>query len=131
MTDLTELSEKELYDFIRSELMFDDLVYESLRSQNIDRSEHFRFEMSGYETNKGECTVNNQNILNKFAHIGIYDYTNYLFLDFYKGIGTLYFQYFGDDIHHKIDLSGFGTVGIIYEILCKTVFSGKGKRRRN
>lgn len=88
--------------------------------------------MSGYESQKGKCTVNNQMILNKFAHLGIYDYTNYLFLDFYKGIGTLYFQYFGDDVvHHRIELSGLGTTEIIFEIFNKTILSGKSKRRRN
>ncbi len=39
--------------------------------------------MSGYESHQGECTLQNLNVLNKFADLGIYDYTAYLYLDFY------------------------------------------------
>ena len=45
-----------------------------------------RFDMSGYDgrVSKGACTLWNQAILNRFAHLGLYDYTKFLFLDFYK-----------------------------------------------
>lgn len=54
--------------------------------------EHRRFEMSSYENYKGECTLHNLSIINKFADLGIYDFTSYLFLDFHKGTPTLYLK---------------------------------------
>ena len=94
---------------------------------------HLRFEMSGYEKEKGECTLHNQRILNKFAFLGIYDYTNYLFLDFYKGCGTLWLKYFQgeENYNNEVDLCGFTTSEIIYEIFELTIFSGKKQRRRS
>ena len=104
------------------------LSFEDDFSQRKDR---YRFEMSGYENEKGEVTVYNQMILNKFAHLGIYDYTRFLFLDFYKGVGTLYFQYLNSNEVNEIEFPGLGTVEIIEEILNLTVYSGKQQRRRN
>ena len=91
------------------------------------------FEMSGYELTKGECTRYNQTILNKFAFLGIYDYTDYLFLDFYKGCGTLWLKYFQDEETYDNDSGEFGgwsTSEIIYRIFELTIFSNKGIRRR-
>ncbi len=90
-----------------------------------------KFEMSGYEEITGECTRHNLNILDIFAEFGIYDYTSYLFLDFYKGSPVLYLKYFYENENLEFDLSGYGTTEIIYKILKATVLSGKKQRRRN
>lgn len=87
--------------------------------------------MSGYEENTGDCTKHNLAIVNMFADLGIYNYTKYLFLDFYKGHGTLYFQYFSEEENHELELGGSGTTEIIYTIFQKTIFSNKPKRRRD
>lgn len=129
---LQSMTKEEVKDFIRSVLSFED-IEEHLRYVNKDdfKKEHLRFKMSGYESIPGECTTENMAILNKFAYLGIYDYTTYLFLDFYKGNGTLYYQYFrsfSDNIEE--DFGGYGTVEIIYAIFERTIFSGKSTRRR-
>jgi hypothetical protein len=97
-----------------------------------DISKHDRFEMSGYDYDKpGDCTISNMNILNKFAYLGIYDYTSYLYLDFYKGCGTIYLKYFHENDDIEIgDLGGHGTTDIIYKIFELTIFSDKLTRRR-
>jgi hypothetical protein len=119
---LKGLSKTETFDFIRRSL---------LPEGEQDLSKHYRFNMSGYESKTGECTVHNQFVLNKFAFLGIYDYTDFLFLDFYKGAPTLYFRYWCDDILNEVDYSGEGTTSIIYDIMMLTIFSGKSTRRRN
>ena len=86
--------------------------------------------MSGYETETGKCTVDNLAILNLFADLGIYDYTSYLFLDFYKGTPTLYLKYFHDEDNFEFDYSGYRTTDIIYEVFLKTILSNKPTRRR-
>lgn len=129
---LKKKSEKDVYNFIKSRISFDKNIISQLRYINSDemKKEHRRFEMSGYENQKGECTLHNLSIINEFADLGIYDYTSYLFLDFYKGTPTLYMKYFWDDENHEIDLSGYGTIEIIYTIFEKTIFSDKRMRRR-
>ncbi|MGO2332988.1 MAG: hypothetical protein ACTH6R_00745 [Pseudoalteromonas nigrifaciens] len=114
------LSSEELQAFIRGRLY----KFDGRESTKL------RFEMSGYESNKGECTVHNINILNLFADLGIYDFTEYLFLDFYKGIGTIYLKYWGDIQSHEVEVSGYTTSGIILKILELTTLSGKSTRRR-
>lgn len=130
---LKKQSKKDVLDFIRKELSFSEDILNQLRHVSSDemRKEHRRFEMSGYETRKGECTLENLAILNRFAYLGIYDYTNYLFLDFYKGTPTLYMQYFQTNENIEVDLSGFGTVDIIYEVFERTIFSNRCPRRRS
>jgi hypothetical protein len=88
------------------------------------------FDFSGYESKTGECTLKNQGILNIFSDLGIYDYTTFLFLDFYKGTPTIFFQYFSENEVYKISLDGCSTSEIIYSIFQITIFSGKYKRRR-
>lgn len=83
-----------------------------------------------YEDKKGEATLYNLEIVNLFADLGIYDYTTYLFLDFYKGTPTLYLQYFYSKEALEIELSGYSTVEIIYEIFVRTIFSDMRTRRR-
>lgn len=131
--DLKTKSKEEVYEFIRQKLSFETNISNNLRNINQEEfsKEHKRFEMSGYESNTGECTLSNLAILNEFAYLGIYDYTSYLFLDFYKGCGTLYFQYFGESENIELDLSGYGTTEIIYNIFEKTIFSDKKTRRRD
>lgn len=123
---------EEIFDFIRTRLAFDDAIVSQLRytEKNNFKNEHRRFEMSGYESRTGQCTLQNIAILNEFADLGLYDYTNYLFLDFYKGHGTLYLRYFQENEDLEFDLGGCGTVEIIYEVFLKTIFSSKPTRRR-
>lgn len=124
---------EQVFDFIRERLAFEQNMRGQLR--NIDKDEflkeHRRFEMSGYESKTGECTLHNLAIVNAFADLGIYDHTHYLFLDFYKGHGTLYLRYFNDTENIEIELGGYGTVEIIYEIFEKTIFLESEGRRRN
>jgi hypothetical protein len=106
--------------------------YISIIRRIIDSGEQekLRFNMSGYDSKTSDCTLHNMKILNKFAESGIYDYTYYLFLDFYKGTPTLYMRYWNEEENIEIDFDGYKTVDIIYEILKLTVLSGKEKRRR-
>ena len=129
--DLKKLSKDEILDFIRKKLSFPE-ISNHLRGDNRElfEKEHKRFDMSGYESKTGACTVSNTNILNEFAYLGIYDYTTYLFLDFYKGIPTLYYQYWGSNSNKEEDFGGYGTTWIIYEIFKKTILSEKSTRRR-
>ena len=129
---LKKRSKDDVFDFIRRRLAFDENILSQLRHISIEdmRKEHRRFEMSGYEDKKGQCTIFNLSIVNEFAELGIYDYTDYLFLDFYKGTPTLYLQYFQSNERLELELGGYGTVEIIYEIFERTIFSNKPARRR-
>lgn len=122
----------EVLNFIRQRLAFKNDIESQLRHIDKDgfKKEHRRFEMSGYENQTGQCTKHNLDIVNEFADLGIYDYTSYLFLDFYKGHGTLYLKYFNDSENLEFELGGYGTTEIIYEIFQKTIFSNKPTRRR-
>ena len=135
--DLINMSDSEIKNFIRQRLMYEKkyakckkLIREG--DDNFDDlKNHHSFTMSGYDDGEvGRCQVDTNNILNKFAYLGIYDYTSYLFLDFYKGCGTLYFKYWGEDVNREICLGGYGTVQIIFEIFGLTIFSNEPKRRR-
>jgi len=93
--------------------------------------EHMRFDMSGYESVKGQVTIHNMGILNKFADLGIYDYTCFLFLDFYKGTPSIYLKYWDtDEYFEEDDLGGLTTSEIIYRIFELTIFTNKETRRR-
>jgi hypothetical protein len=118
--DITRLTKQELEELIRCTLTVNH--------------ERLRFNMSGYDGSDGvgSCTVKNIDIVNLFAQFGIYDYTRLLFLDFYKGSGTIYLQYWNayyDDII-MVDVCGYGTREIIYKIFELTVLSGIKKRER-
>jgi hypothetical protein len=131
--ELKNLSKEQAMDFIRERLT---LQPGTLKDQGIHHSKpgaegRLRFEMSGYESYTGECTLSNMEALNRFADLGLYDYTTYLFLDFHKGAPTLYLSYFWDEEPLDFNFSGMGTREIIYEILLLTVLSGKPARRRN
>ncbi len=129
---LNKQSKEDIYDFIRQKLAFDDNMLKQFKHIDSDKikKEHRRFEMSGYESKKGESTLSNLSIVNEFAYLGIYNSTSYLFLDFYKGTPTLYLKYFHSEENIELDLSGLGTVDIIYEIFEMTIFSDNGVRRR-
>lgn len=121
--DLNNMSKSEVLSFIRKTLTVSNVGQENIR---------YRFEMSGYENNIGQCTTHNQMVLNKFAFLGIYDYTDYLTLDFYKGIPYLWLKYFGSsDAVNGLQLSGYTTANLIYLIFEHTIFSNRTKRRRN
>jgi len=126
-------TKEEVAEFIRTRLSFNAYIADSLRHVDKDefKKEHRRFEMSGYETETGQCTVGNLEILNVFADLGIYDFTSYLFLDFYKGQPTLCLKYFNDNDNLEFEFSGYGTTEIIYQVFEKTIFSNKPQRRRN
>lgn len=114
--ELYPKSQEEIQDFIRT------------RRKELNLTS---FEMSGYESKPGECTLHNMAILNAFADLGIYDYTAFLFLDFYKGQPMLYLQYWNEDKAQSFDFSGASTSKIIYNIFLLTIFSGKRTRRRS
>ena len=131
--ELKSMSKEQVFAFIRNRLAFDSSIVSSIRhvDEEAFKREHKRFVMSGYESQTGECTCHNLDVLNIFADLGIYDYTEYLFLDFYKGCGTLYLKYFGERENLEFQLSGLGTVEIIYTIFKMTIFSEKTTRRRS
>ena len=134
---LKEKSKAEVFEFIKKELKFNEDVISQLRyslsdpSEHEWKKEHRRFDMSGYDGKKN-CTVFNTAILNVFAYLGIYDYTEYLFLDFHKGHCKLYLKYWnGTKNLELIDSGGYGTTEIIYEVFLNTIFSDRPKRRRD
>ena len=105
-----------------------------------DDGEKLKFNMSGYDSfdasdslsKMGSCTVHNQKVLNVFAYLGLYDYTDFLFLDFYKGGSRLYFKYWNEDeLYINEDFTyGHSTSEIIYKIFTLTILSDKKTRRR-
>ena len=128
--EIGKKTKDEIMDFIRQRLSLNISSHIRYVDEAQLHKEHKRFDMSGYENKTGQCTMSNLSILNEFADLGIYDYTTYLFLDFYKGCATLYYQYFNEGENLTCDLSGFGTTEIILEILRVTIFSNKPERRR-
>ena len=107
-------------------------IKEIIRKKLNFNGSRLRFNMSGYDgRDTGDCTIYNLSILNTFAEFGIYDYTTYLFVDFYKGIGTLYLQYFESGEELKVDLNCMTTTEIIYKVFEMTILSNRKTRRRN
>lgn len=131
--NLKQMTKEEVFSLIRRRLSFGDEVLDQLRHVDKDEfmKEHRRFDMSGFETKTGRCTVFNNAILNEFADLGIYNYTSYLFLDFYKGVPTVYLKYFSEDENLEYTLEGYTTTEIIFAIFELTIFSGKPTRRRS
>lgn len=131
--EISEVNKKEdILNFIKHKLSFPDISSNFRHTdEELFKKEHFRFEMSGYDGDTvGSCTVSNQNLLNKFAYLGLYDFTEYLFLDFYKGTPTLYWKYWGEKKNREETFDGWKTSEIIYKIFELTIFSNKNKRRR-
>ena len=130
---LKSKTKSEIIEYIKERLSFGKDIESQLKytDKEIFKKEHFRFDMSGYESQMGKCTLHNLEIINKFAGLGIYEYTSYLFLDFYKGDGTLYLKYFYENENLEFEFGGSTTCEIIYEIFTKTILSNKKSRRRN
>jgi hypothetical protein len=134
-------TQKEQSEYVETlKTMEESEIREFIRERLTKDGERLRFEMSGYDNSdipnslykKGSCTLHNQKILNVFAYLGLYDYTNFLFLDFYKGGSSLYFKYWCDDelFIHDDFTNGATTTQIIYEIFKLTILSDKMTRRR-
>jgi hypothetical protein len=129
---LRKMSKEEIKLFIRM----------SLTDEGNYIEDHKRFDMSGYDCNytselkdrRGENTINNMEIINTFAYLGIYDYTEYVFVDFYKGISKIHLKYFynedDDECNLEIELTGEGTIQIIYTLFELTILSERKQRRR-
>lgn len=122
---LKQMTEHEVLNFIEKRLQFNDFFLHSLKYHkgSFDEKyykEHKRFDMSPSQTGKSEATAYNMSIVNLFADLGIYDSTRLLFLDFYKGCGTLYLKSFCDK-YYEYELSGYGSKDIILFILRKTI----------
>jgi len=134
LKNLFAIDDRSVCDFIRETLAIKNERGEREIIEINDgyyKEKRFRFDMSGYDGSKvGSCTLENLAIINKFAFLGIYDYTEFLTIDFYKGVGTLYFKYWGDDKVLEMELGGEGTTEIILKIFKMTIFSNKNKRRR-
>lgn len=132
--ELLKLPEEQVKGFIRKSLaLSEDVVFElnKIIDHTSFHNTHIRFDMSGYDSKThGSCTIHNANVLNTFAYLGLYDHTQYLVIDFYKGMGTLFYRYWGEDANLTEDYGGEGSIDIIYDILKKTIFSGKSVRRR-
>ena len=71
ITNLKQMTKEEVFNLIRQRLSFGDELQQQLRHVDKDKfmKEHRRFEMSGFETQTGWCTVFNNDILNKFADL--------------------------------------------------------------
>jgi len=134
-------TQKEQSEYIETlKTMEGSEIKQFIRERLTKDGEKLRFEMSGYDNyaipnslyKKGRCTLHNQKILNVFAYLGLYDYTSFLFLDFYKGGSRLYLQYWGDDELFIDDdfTNGDTTTEIIYEIFKLTILSNRETRRR-
>ena len=134
-------TQKEQSEYVETlKTMEESEIKEFIRERLTKDGERLRFEMSGYDSSdipnslyeKGSCTLHNQKILNVFAYLGLYDYTNFLFLDFYKGGSRLYFKYWCDDELFINDdfTNGATTTEIIYEIFKLTILSNRDTRRR-
>ena len=61
------MTKEEVFNLIRQRLSFGDELQQQLRHVDKDKfmKEHRRFEMSGFETQTGWCTVFNNDILNR------------------------------------------------------------------
>lgn len=126
--DIKNASVEDIRDYIRQMLCYDrELIHYGLHKHF-----HRRFDMSGYNTEgRVSCSVLNMEIVNTFQHLGIYDYTRYLTIDYVKGGGDLFYQfYYGRDEQIVEDVTTMGTVSVIQRIFELTILSGRQKRRR-
>ena len=59
ITNLKQMTKEEVFNLIRQRLSFGDELQQQLRHEDKDKfmKEHRRFEMSGFETQTGWCTV--------------------------------------------------------------------------
>ena len=132
-TQWLRIAQPKLRDaFIRERLDYPSEIRESIRNSECKELEHYRFDMSGY--NDSHSTT--QFILNKFYDLGIFDYTHYMVLDFYKGSPTIYLKYWDNhqsmEIGENGDLCGLKTIELITLIFNLTILQEhKQTRRRN
>ncbi|MDM1494981.1 hypothetical protein HX063_06080 [Myroides odoratimimus] len=123
--ELRKLSKEEVLNEIRKILSFDKHVLGSIRDKNnvkeldVLKGQHYRFDMTGYD---GTYEYNND-LLQKFNHLGIFNYHDTLEINFYKGCGTIVLKKKGSSDVKEIDVCGYGTVEIIYKILKLTSLS--------
>ena len=78
----------------------------------------------------GSCQMHNNRILDKFAHLGIYDCVDVLHLRFYKGTPELFIKYINIDEIFQEQLGGLSTSEIIEYIFQKTIYSPLAMFRR-
>lgn len=153
---ISQMTDEQALEYIRDILIrntppydFNNEIIDNFGGGEDRMRMRLRFEMSGYDDgNPGSCVLHNMKIVNLFAHLGIYDYTEYLYLDFYKGNGFLYYKYWPSNtmygstnmpfkvinfgqLNMEENLGGYTTSEIIYKILKLTILSGRPKRRRN
>lgn len=130
VNELREMSKPEVLSYIRGILDAGRRVRFEMSGYNYENSE------SGFNLEKDVCvSVYNQRIIDRFAFLGIYDYFVFLHIDFYKGIGELYFRLWGDS--HNIgscdedDFGGWSTADIICYIFELSILSNNKTRRRD
>lgn len=106
------------------------ITMQLIKEKLTTNDEVLRFKIT--ENHYENHIVHNMNVLNKFAYLGIYNYTKYLFLDFYEGYAKVYFQYFFEDKPKEIKFDCFSyneeitnTDEIIYKIFELTILSDK------
>jgi hypothetical protein len=120
----------EIREYLKS-IPFDESKFGlKSRHEREGRDFHIRFEMSGYNFDELNASEINTNILLLFAKFGIYDYSDFLYLDFYKGTGTLYYKIKWNHDLIEVDYDGYTTCEIIEDIFKRTVYSGRYPRRR-
>lgn len=119
LNEFKNKSKKGALRLIREQLAFPNEILGQLRyiDKETFKKEHRRFEMGGYEEN----VLSNMAMVNEFAELGIYNHVNYLSLRFYKGQPIIYYQLTDRDANEKVELDGYTTSEIIYEILKITV----------
>lgn len=120
LTEIKNMSDQELDNYIREVLWFDKSVLDSIRYFEGDEKtfldkQHYRFDMSGYDY------LQNQEILKKFSHLGIFENesnNNMLVILFYKGNCKVKFNIESGIECVILDLeTGRGTTEIIRIIL--------------
>jgi len=100
---IMKASEDEIKDFIRERLSreLNRKLGSHLRNKDVKellKSEHLRFDMSGYGAGDNDCYFNNFEILKLFSDCGIWDFVSYLYLDAYKGTMTLYWGWWENSV---------------------------------
>ena len=130
VNELREMSKPEVLSYIRGILDAGRRVRFEMSGYNYENSE------SGFNLEKDVCvSVYNQNIIDRFAFLGIYDYFKFLHVDFYKGAGELYFRFFDRSYYavdcEEKDFGGWSSADIIYYIFEISILSNHKTRGRD